>query len=79
MEPSLMNSHRSGERMVLVSREQFMPIINGKYYANPAYGKHIEFGTKPSIARELKKEKNQPKNIKVEGQFLLDLIPVRKP
>jgi hypothetical protein len=56
-----------------------MPIINGNYYANPAYGKHIEFGTKPSIARELKKEKNQPKNIKVEGQFLLDLIAVRKP
>ena len=31
-------------------REYFMPMINGKYYANPAYGKHIEFGTKPSIA-----------------------------
>ncbi|HTF26083.1 MAG TPA: hypothetical protein VK937_19580 [Candidatus Limnocylindria bacterium] len=56
-----------------------MPIINGKYYANPAHGNHIELGTEPSIARELKKEKNQPKNIKVEGQFLLDLIPVRKP
>jgi len=74
-----MNSHHSDERMVLVSREQFMPIINGKYYANPAHGNHIEFGTEPSIARELKKEKNQPKNIKVEGLFLLNLIPVRKP
>ena len=56
-----------------------MPMINGRYYANPAYGRHIEFGTKPSIARELKKEKHQPKNIKVKGTFLLDLIPVRKP
>jgi hypothetical protein len=56
-----------------------MPIINGKYYANPAYGKHIEFATKPRIARELNKEKNRPKNVNVKGTFLLDLIPVRKP
>jgi len=55
-----------------------MPIINGKYYANPAYGKHIEFGKKPSIVRELHKEANRPKNIKIEETFLLDLIPVWK-
>jgi hypothetical protein len=43
-----------------------MPIINGKYHANPAYGRHIELGDKPSIARELKKPENQPKNIKLD-------------
>jgi hypothetical protein len=56
-----------------------VPIINGNYYANPAYGKHVESGDKTSIAKEIKNEKNQPKNIKLDGNSLLDLIPVKKP
>lgn len=52
-----------------------MPVINGNYYMNPAYGRHIELGKQPSLARELKKEANQPRNIPADEEHLLDLIP----
>ena len=57
-----------------------MPVINGKYYANPQYGRHVEEKSgKPSIAKELKKSKNQPSNVEVDPTLspLFSSIPKR--
>jgi hypothetical protein len=57
-----------------------MSVINGKYYMNPQVGRHLEEkGGKPSIARELHKPRNQPKNIKVDAALspLFSAIPKR--
>jgi hypothetical protein len=51
------------------------------YYMNPQVMRHLEEeGGKPSIAKEMHKAKNQPKNIKVDPSVspLFNAIPKRE-
>jgi hypothetical protein len=55
-----------------------MPIINGNYYANPQYGRHIEDSKgEPSIAKELHKSRGKIERLFAESSedSLLDMIP----
>ena len=60
-----------------------MPVFgkNKRFHINPQIGRHLEEeGGKPSIAKEMHKAKNQPKNIKVDPSVspLFNAIPKRE-
>lgn len=55
-----------------------MPIINGKYYMNHSYGRHVEGldGKPTSLAWEIHKLRGKLKQMFADqGETLLDLLP----